>query len=280
MNSQGQGRDLEAYYGDSSNINTGGVGEVGSGVSNLNDDILPPQHPIHSTGGVPFVKAWATQTPQISVVAVPIQPQRLFGFQNGTVTQVYPSDMPNGGRNRDQVDRGLLPASNNPTGVDNNNHWNVTLFSKCCECSGFCCTSWLCSWVVVALAHGRLANVTTISDGMGEGGTEKKRHKLNEFLTIAVILFICTCLGMGGAGLILSLYVSYTIFKLLGQVRQIYKIKEGNPCCDCFNAFFCQPCAIIRLAYQIWDEPRDVPGGCSCDDKAVFARSNNPRLPV
>ena len=145
------------------------------------------------------------------------------------------------------------------------------LFGKCCTCSGYCWLAWFGSWFCVPICCCQQVTAFARSaDPRRNGHTNREQASSAAWGTLC-----CTfLLGLFIGPLFCLIYMLILRCKTRENVRRIYKI-EGNCCFDCLIACCCEPCSVIQMAYQLWDNPADRPG-CDCSNEAIHNVSSMP----
>jgi len=201
--------------------------------------------------GVPGQYPGAAQ-PQVVVVAS--QPYVGHGYPG----QQYPGQMHPGQPDPHSSPYGMympLPYE----GREGN--WNTEFCDPkaCCACNA----TW---WSVICcgcFAIGQMCEKLRLSGHPTQLG-------YNSFVTMFFCLVILDII-LGGFGIqtrLAGILGFAALISLRRRVRDVYGI-EGGCCTDCLASFFCSPCTILQLVFQMWRNPERNPG---CDMGPTQAR--------
>ena len=150
-------------------------------------------------------------------------------------------------------------------------NFNDGLCDRCCECSGFCWLAWCGSWYCFpCLCCHTITSYGRSVDPKRSGHTNRESATSAAWGTLCCTIIVAIFIGP----LFCLIYLLVLRCQTRENVRKMYKI-EGNCCCDCLTACFCEPCSVIQMANQLWDDPSDEPG-CDCGHGSIHAVSSMP----
>jgi Cys-rich protein (TIGR01571 family) len=83
-------------------------------------------------------------------------------------------------------------------------------------------------------------------------------------MALANLIFVVANSGYA-LNMILALALVGILTEIRAKIRTKYQI-PGNCCDDCCAAYWCLPCVLQQMIWQIWANPNRVPGcGCSVE---------------
>ena len=138
---------------------------------------------------------------------------------------------------------------------------------------------WCCPFVTVSQAAGRLqSDYNSPHDEaylpVPNADNETKTNIYTKYFRVGLFFSILALLGVPFINNLLFICMGFILYGLRTKVRRLYNI-AGTQFKDCVVSFCCMPCTITQLAYQIWDNPENIPG-FDYSVNAVFHDSVRP----